>query len=171
MDHFAKEMSYSALIGIQTGNQLLNILPEEKDQIRSTLEKIPIKNTLIQELCPLSSEEECLKQKFRTVSGFCNNVRQPLWGASYETMQRLIPAVYNDGIGEIRRSVIENNELPSARLISRFILSKNSRGDSTDCSLMLAQWAQFIYEDIARIGSNRLFNGIFKNYFKIFSGK
>lgn len=162
MDHFAKDMSYSALIGIQTGSQLikLHLLPFETNQIHSTLETISIEGSVLPGLCPSNPHDECLQRNFRSASGFCNNVKQPLWGASYEAMQRLLPAVYDDGISQSRRSVIANNEMPSTRLISRKILSSKSRGNSADCSLMLAQWAQFVYEDMVRIGSNRLFDGI-----------
>jgi len=51
--------------------------------------------------------------------------------------------------------------LPSPRLISNKLLNgstASTKGQKHSCSLLLAQWAQFIYEDIARIGTNRIFS-------------
>jgi len=117
--------------------------------------------------------------QYRSYSGHCNNVREPLWGAAYEPLGRLKPPVYEDGISfsneiysficwpgidqprQQSRTTADAQPLPSARTISNQLL----KGPSTEneqkhsCSLMLAQWAQFIYEDIARIGANRLFSG------------
>ena len=50
--------------------------------------------------------------------------------------------------------------LPSPRAISNKLLNgstASTKSQKHSCSLLLAQWAQFIYEDIARIGTNRIF--------------
>jgi hypothetical protein len=48
--------------------------------------------------------------------------------------------------------------LTSARKISRDVFKMPGKAHKF-CTLMLAQWAQFIYEDIARVGTNQLFKG------------
>jgi hypothetical protein len=50
--------------------------------------------------------------------------------------------------------------LPSPRIISNKLLNGSNASitkQKHSCSLLLAQWAQFIYEDIARVGTNRIF--------------
>lgn len=34
---------------------------------------------------------------FRTLSGHCNNIRNPAWGKSLTVFSRLLPSVYEDG--------------------------------------------------------------------------
>lgn len=159
MDRFAKEMSYSALMSLQTFENLKKLqLMSDSELLASGIEEMPLTNTPLEGICPLNPFEDCQLTRYRHHSGYCNNVRRPLWGASHEPMQRLIKPEYADGIGAIRQSTLPNNELPSARSVSRHLLGLSS-GTSADCSLMLAQFGQFIYEDLARIGSNRLFRG------------
>uniref|UniRef100_A0A915DCB3 Peroxidase n=1 Tax=Ditylenchus dipsaci TaxID=166011 RepID=A0A915DCB3_9BILA len=71
-------------------------------------------------------------------------------------MQRILQPAYADGISSGRAGQ-EGNALPSARLISRKLLNGSSTTAQNACSLMLAQWSQFVYEDVAMVGSNRLF--------------
>lgn len=36
--------------------------------------------------------------KYRMVNGTCNNLDNPMWGASYTAMTRLLAPVYTDGV-------------------------------------------------------------------------
>jgi hypothetical protein len=57
----------------------------------------------------------------------------------------------------------ESLPLPSPRTVSIKLLNGPTSSEAQarqlkhTCSLLVAQWAQFIYEDIGRIGANRLF--------------
>ncbi|KAI1708148.1 heme peroxidase domain-containing protein [Ditylenchus destructor] len=110
----------------------------------------------VQTVCPVNLIVDCIPGKYRTYSGHCNNVRNPLWGATYEPMQRLLHPAYADGVSTPRVAQ-DGSALPSARAISRRIFNATSRAANNACSLLLAQWSQFVYEDLAMVGSNRLF--------------
>ncbi|XP_071539220.1 chorion peroxidase-like [Panulirus ornatus] len=54
---------------------------------------------------------------FRTPDGTCNNLNDPLLGASFSEHERLLPPDYSDGVSELRRAA-DGGNLPSARLVS-----------------------------------------------------
>jgi peroxidase len=39
---------------------------------------------------------------FRTITGWCNNLRAPNKGKAFTVFKRLLPAIYNDGMRSIR---------------------------------------------------------------------
>lgn len=68
------------------------------------------------------------------------------------------------GISFPRRSVT-GSLLPNARKISRDIITDNIQEHNV-CSAMIPQWAMFVYEDLAQIGSNQLVKGfLLKNFY------
>uniref|UniRef100_A0A914KR44 Peroxidase n=1 Tax=Meloidogyne incognita TaxID=6306 RepID=A0A914KR44_MELIC len=162
-DRHTKTLSYSALASTAatrflSNNSLINI-----DQVRVGLADMSLQKTVLEQHCPTNGISECVPGKYRSYSGHCNNVREPLWGAAYEPLKRLKPAVYADGIEKPRQlsNSQGNPPLPSPRLISNKLLNgstASTKGQKHSCSLLLAQWAQFIYEDIARLGTNRIFS-------------
>lgn len=85
--------------------------------------------------------------KFRTFSGFCNNVRHPAWGKSVITFDRMVDSMYDDGISIPRSRSVTGIALPSPRQISSGV-----HIDVTHLSnrhtLMLMQFAQFVDHDI-----------------------
>uniref|UniRef100_A0A7E4VCM2 Chorion peroxidase n=1 Tax=Panagrellus redivivus TaxID=6233 RepID=A0A7E4VCM2_PANRE len=155
-DKYAKEISFSALVSISATQQIQRngLTPE---QVLLGLPEMPIKNSVIQNACPINTIAECIPGKYRSYSGHCNNVNKPLWGAKYEPMQRLQNPAYSDGVSQ-PRSGLTSSPLPSPRVLSRKLITE-SRPNHSVCSLFLAHWAQFIYEDIAQVGSTQLFNG------------
>ena len=59
---------------------------------------------------------------FRTITGFCNNLRHPHYGKSLTLLERLLPPTYEDGISLPRTSsVIPGRLLPSPRLVSKSV--------------------------------------------------
>ena len=118
---------------------------------------MPIDHSALKLICPINQIVDCIPGKYRTYSGHCNNVNKPLWGAIYEPMQRSQNPDYSDGVSQPRTGK-KGSRLPSARIASRYLFSE-SRPDHVVCSITIAYWAQFIYEDIAQIGTQQLFYG------------
>ncbi|KRZ19195.1 Peroxidasin -like protein, partial [Trichinella zimbabwensis] len=107
----------------------------------------------LDKICPSKPIEECAPGGFRTYSGFCNNVKKPLWGSAFQAFDRMDRASYNDDISEPRKS-LNNSTLPACDEISRILFNSYEKKKSK-LSLMVAQWANMIYNDMARIGSNK----------------
>ncbi|XP_072395913.1 uncharacterized protein [Diabrotica undecimpunctata] len=84
---------------------------------------------------------------FRTYTGHCNNLRNPGWGKSLTTFNRLLPSVYDDGISKPRTIGVTGVGLPNPRVVSRVIHPdiSNLHGRYT---LMTMQFAQFLDHDL-----------------------
>ncbi|KRY72257.1 Peroxidase mlt-7, partial [Trichinella pseudospiralis] len=67
------------------------------------------------------SRNLCFHAMYRTLDGTCNNLRSPLVGAAGTAFNRILPAVYEDGIGT--PISIRPGSRPSAREATRFLLS------------------------------------------------
>lgn len=46
--------------------------------------------------CPIREPTCNRNDRYRTADGSCNNIRNPLWGASITTQARFLPPVYGD---------------------------------------------------------------------------
>lgn len=62
---------------------------------------------------------------YRSITGVCNNHKNPIQGAFDTVMSRILPAAYDDDIHSVRKS-INGNELPNARVLSERIYSETS---------------------------------------------
>ncbi|KAK7093685.1 salivary peroxidase/catechol oxidase-like [Littorina saxatilis] len=84
---------------------------------------------------------------FRTADGSCNHRNN--YGQSLKALNRLIPAVYNDGAGEPRKySVLgSSTALPSARTVSRKV--HTDKVASTQLTVLVMLWGQFMDHDMA----------------------
>lgn len=58
---------------------------------------------------------------FRTITGFCNNLRHPHWGKSLTLFERYLPPTYEDQISIPRTSSVLGRPLPSPRLVSKTV--------------------------------------------------
>ncbi|MEH6347425.1 MAG: peroxidase family protein [Bermanella sp.] len=89
------------------------------------------------------------KQGFREIrsyDGTSNNIDHPLWGATWEHLQRIAPSDYSDGISSLAGAT-----RPSARVISNLIVNQDagvSIPNQYGTSDFLWQWGQFIDHDI-----------------------
>ncbi|VDL71064.1 unnamed protein product [Nippostrongylus brasiliensis] len=157
-DHFSKYLSYSAFISIKTTQNIARISPVS--QILDGLPLVSVNGSDVHESCPSNRIDECSGAKYRTYSGLCNNVLHPRYGAAYEPLRRLIPPDYEDKISQPRLSSTKE-PLPSAIEVAtlftflRVYFRPAPRGHAS-CSLMLAQWASFLYDDLSHIASNHL---------------
>ena len=93
--------------------------------------------------------------QFRTADSTCNNLENPLWGASNTAFSRLCPAVYEDGIScpvgySQQMSDPFGKGWPSARLISlkvaRDVLKRSP------ISHMITSMSQFVAHDLDLMG-------------------
>jgi hypothetical protein len=97
-------------------------------------------------------------KQFRTVTGVCNNLQNPLFGAAHTQFSRLIPAQYEDGLSQLR-GAMQNMEIsliaegpfnppnPSPRLISISAVTDRPVDDER-FSHILMQWGQFLDHDL-----------------------
>jgi peroxidase len=83
---------------------------------------------------------------YRTYSGWCNNIRNPAWGKSVITFDRMIPSVYADGISAPRSLSVVGTLLPSPRHISRYVHIDVSQL-SNKHTLMLMQYGNTVFQD------------------------
>ncbi|VDP20450.1 unnamed protein product [Onchocerca flexuosa] len=156
IEPYSKKLSYSSQVSIAATEKFYN--PGlTSEQIYHGLPLMDLRDTIMTNICPVNLVRECPTTKYRTYSGHCNNVNNPLWGASSEPMQRFLEPIYADKISKPRIS-INGLSLPSARKVSHNLIT-----DPTDrhtlCSMMIAEWAMFIYEDIAHVGKTTLYKG------------
>ena len=97
-------------------------------------------------------------QQFRTVTGVCNNLENPLFGAAHTPFSRLIPAQYEDGLSQLRGAMqnMENSLLtegpfsppnPSPRLVSISAVRDRPINDERFSHIMM-QWGQFLDHDL-----------------------
>ncbi|CAB3235173.1 unnamed protein product [Arctia plantaginis] len=83
--------------------------------------------------------------RYRSISGECNSLNFPTWGAVHTGFERLLPPDYNDGTWAIRKAK-SGLPLPSARLVSSTLLLDGSHPSPTH-NLMFMQFGQFIAHD------------------------
>uniref|UniRef100_H3CJC3 Sushi domain-containing protein n=1 Tax=Tetraodon nigroviridis TaxID=99883 RepID=H3CJC3_TETNG len=90
--------------------------------------------------------------KYRSISGVCNNRKNPLWGAANIPLVSWLPAEYEDGEREPkgwnRGRLYKGVPLPSVTQVSREILRSSSAPKPDVYSQMLAEWGQFVDHDI-----------------------
>ncbi|XP_048515872.1 uncharacterized protein LOC105686151 [Athalia rosae] len=84
---------------------------------------------------------------FRTLSGHCNNLRNPTLGKSLTTFARLLPPVYEDGVSKPRMTSVTGIPLPNPRVISTVIHPDISNLHNR-YTLMVMQFAQFVDHDL-----------------------
>ncbi|CAD5224776.1 unnamed protein product [Bursaphelenchus xylophilus] len=162
-DRYSKDLSYSALVSLKATANLKNFTSKlSTTDLTQGMPFFPVNNTIIHQICPINAIAECIPGKYRTYSGHCNNVDHPLWGAGYEPMQRLQAPSYADGVSTLRTSK-NGRPLASPRLITKTLLIDNANATNPKphkfCTLMLAQWSQFIFSDVAQVASTMLFKG------------
>lgn len=95
----------------------------------------------------------CFHRKYRTFDGTCNNLLNPMWGASLTPFKRLLSPVYENGFNT-PVGWHETEGKPSARLVSTQLISSKNVTDDEQFTHMLMQWGQFLDHDIDFIVSS-----------------
>ncbi|XP_058605252.1 thyroid peroxidase isoform X2 [Onychostoma macrolepis] len=98
----------------------------------------------------------CAKDgKYRSISGVCNNRKNPLWGAANTGLARWLPAEYEDGENQPKGwnagRQYSGFQLPLVRELSNKIMRGSSMAVLEDSaySQMLVDWGQYIDHDIS----------------------
>ncbi|CAG2214824.1 PXDN [Mytilus edulis] len=101
--------------------------------------------------CPIREPTCNRNDRYRTADGSCNNIRNPLWGASITTQARFLPPEYGDtyNLGLLPRiQSITGLQLPSPRMISNALFNTGtSPPRSTSFTIALTHFGQFIDHD------------------------
>lgn len=118
-----------------------------KDAISQGLPLIDATKTSIANYCPAALQPpKCEVERYRSMSGVCNNLDNPLWGKADVTHLRLLPPNFADGVSAPRVSVT-GSPLPSPRLISRAVHTDDGFHDHA-VTIFLVFWGQFMDHDI-----------------------
>lgn len=97
--------------------------------------------------CPVDDSPCDPTTPYRTLSGHCNNLRNPSLGKSLTTFARLLPPVYEDGVSKARITSVTGVPLPNPRVISTVIHPDISNLHNR-YTLMVMQFAQFLDHDL-----------------------
>ncbi|KAJ8252219.1 hypothetical protein COCON_G00215310 [Conger conger] len=106
------------------------------------------------ELRPPVCETGCLSERYRTITGECNNRQNPLWGAANTPYTRWLPPEYEDGRAAPRgwdpQHMYYNFTLPPVRSVSQVVLYTQNEDISMDASLshLLVEWGQWLDHDL-----------------------
>ena len=60
------------------------------------MEGVPIKETMLSDMCPDIESAFCFPHKYRTINGECNNVKNPTWGITGAAYLRILEPTYQD---------------------------------------------------------------------------
>ncbi|CAG0904175.1 unnamed protein product [Cyprideis torosa] len=159
----AQRISSLALEVIEASRSLTEDFQLTAKQGGLGLQQVSINRGALDSFCP--SRPICTSTRdleYRTIDGSCNNPSDTLLGKSNTQMQRILPAVYDDGNGVLRfetgiwmpraRSVT-GQPLSSARLISATVFLSDDREPRDPLtSVGFVQWGQFLDHDITHGG-------------------
>ncbi|XP_042351943.1 eosinophil peroxidase [Plectropomus leopardus] len=101
-----------------------------------------------------SCDTDCLSERYRSITGECNNRQNPRWGAANIPYSRWLPAEYEDAWGMPRgwdpEHTYHNATLPPVRLVSQEVLFTHNDNISLDSTLshLLVEWGQWIDHDV-----------------------
>ncbi|KAJ6635870.1 Peroxidase [Pseudolycoriella hygida] len=111
-------------------NRTTTLLLAEQIFVSGTKDPNTIRNLLSWNSYCLTQKQQCTTlptnvcsqdSRFRTANGACNNRLNPKWGMANTPYGRFQPANYDDGIYEVRKSVVNGEELPAPRFITNSI--------------------------------------------------
>ncbi|XP_075993791.1 eosinophil peroxidase [Genypterus blacodes] len=140
-----REMVYTHTMGQPRPNELLS----EAD-MENLLQMTGCSSELHRPSCP----SDCLSERYRSITGECNNRQNPKWGAANIPYSRWLPPEYEDVWGTPRgwdpQHTYHNVSLPAVRLVSHEILFTHNDNISLDSSLshLLVEWGQWIDHDV-----------------------
>lgn len=132
-----------------------NVLGFPNNDFSDLLQNVDISGLLPQHKATNHEEVECPVDDspcdpttpYRTLSGHCNNLRNPTLGKSLTTFARLLPPAYEDGVSKPRSTSVTGAQLPNPRVVSTVIHPDISNLHNR-YTLMVMQFAQFLDHDL-----------------------
>uniref|UniRef100_A0A8C6A778 Thyroid peroxidase n=1 Tax=Marmota marmota marmota TaxID=9994 RepID=A0A8C6A778_MARMA len=106
-------------------------------------------------MLPPKCPDSCLANKYRLITGACNNRDHPRWGAANTALARWLPPVYEDGFSQPRGwnpgFLHHGFPLPPVREVTRQVIQVSNEAVTEDdqYSDFLTVWGQYIDHDIA----------------------
>ncbi|XP_067559927.1 thyroid peroxidase isoform X3 [Pseudorca crassidens] len=106
-------------------------------------------------MLPPRCPNTCLANKYRLITGACNNRDHPRWGAANTALARWLPPAYEDGISEPRgwnpHFLYNGFPLPPVREVSRQVIHVSNEAVTEDAqySDLLMAWGQYTDHDLA----------------------
>ena len=78
------------------------------DELLNGLPLIDMSKSKFWQICPklVRQDLKCSLSRFRTMTGHCNNLKHPTWGAAMTPFARYLPPVHPDGIWIPRKSIV-----------------------------------------------------------------
>uniref|UniRef100_A0A7E4VE02 Chorion peroxidase n=1 Tax=Panagrellus redivivus TaxID=6233 RepID=A0A7E4VE02_PANRE len=146
MTERAKSFSESAYVSGVMSLRLKRLGLRDAEITQGLDPEILVKSAL-GDICPRAASDSCPNSEYRPIGGGCNNVKNPLWGAAYEPLARLLPPTYNDGVMVPRQSKT-NQALPNTREVSLKLFDHPSKNQEI-VNEMTAFWLYFVASDIS----------------------
>ncbi|XP_059918045.1 eosinophil peroxidase [Gadus macrocephalus] len=106
------------------------------------------------ELKSMRCDTDCLSERYRSVTGECNNRQRSSWGAANIPYSRWLEPEYEDTTGMPRGWDPDHSyngfSLPPVRLVSQEVLYTHNDNISLDSTLsqLLVEWGQWIDHDL-----------------------
>ncbi|XP_053877464.1 thyroid peroxidase isoform X7 [Malaclemys terrapin pileata] len=106
-------------------------------------------------MLPPKCPNNCLANKYRLITGACNNREHPRWGASNTALARWLPPAYEDGISQPKgwnpNFFFNGSQLPLVREVTRKIIHSSNEAVTEDnlYSDIIMVWGQYISHDIS----------------------
>jgi len=132
---------------LQDQNNHFSTRGADNDFLRYGFTNADISNSALSKQCP--PQPRC-SSRYRTFDGSCNNKRNPKYGQALTPLQRILPNAYADQILTPRRAR-NRGPLPSARLVSTTVFTKDAKNPSRVNTALLMSMGQFIDHDITHV--------------------
>ncbi|KAM3856392.1 thyroid peroxidase [Vipera latastei] len=119
----------------------------------------------VSEMLPLKCQNNGATNKYRSITGACNNREHPTWGASNTVLARWLPPVYEDELSQPRGwnpGFLHNGfPLPLVREVTRKVIEASNEAVTEDklYSDLIMVWGQYIAHDFAFTPQRLSFQG------------
>ncbi|KAI3371241.1 hypothetical protein L3Q82_023863, partial [Scortum barcoo] len=140
-----REMVYTHTMAQPSSHELLS-----EGDVENLLQETGCSTELQTPRC----DSDCLSERYRSITGECNNRQHPRWGAANIPYSRWLPPDYEDVWGAPRgwdpEHTYHNATLPPVRLVSQEVLFTHNDNISLDSTLshLLVEWGQWIDHDV-----------------------